>query len=443
MNTAIVLCSRLDSERIPKKVLRKINGVSVLRHLLNRLIQTNLPIILAVPEHQVDEYAVEMGNYYPGVTLFPSVHSEDPLARINEVATLYKLDKIVRVTHDKILVDIDQIQEALNVFTKSKADYLYFPDITPGTGFEIFSKKCIADASLLFKNVEHVSYAARLVSKNTIRLNSALYRTAPKVNLSLLIDFPEDLQLHEVLFSQLGNNANLNQVIRFINENSALSLINQPPEVSIYTCAYNAEMFIEKAMDSVEDQSVFESAEYIIIDDHSSDTTCKKIAAFALSRPNVKWVRNEINVGLASSSNRALKMARGKYIIRLDADDFFVGKNSIKDMIDFSKKSGFEAVYPDNHYGEFNKIQKGKERHHIGGTLFDKRAINFVKFTDGLRHYEGLDLFTRARDQLKIGYFEKPIFFYLQHPTSMSKTNLETRAEIKRKLEAGICVSKV
>lgn len=447
MNVGIILCSRLDSERIPGKVLRKINGVSVLKHLLGQLTGAGINIFLAVPKRQFSQYNTELSaqmvNYKNdiNITLHLSDYDSDPLARMNKVATKYKLDTIIRVTHDKIFVDIEQIPSALEVFEKSKADYLYFPDMIPGTGFEIFSSNCIAEAAARFKNVEHISYAARLVSKNTIRLNTS--RAAPNIPINLLIDFPEDIQLHELIFSQLGNDATLSQVIKFFNTASHLSRVNEPPLVTIYTCAHNAEKFIEKAMDSVEKQSIFSNAEYILIDDHSTDKTCRHMAEFAMCRQNVKWLRNEKNIGLASSSNLALKMARGKYIIRLDADDFFTGQTSIAEMIDFSKKTGIEALYPDNHFGKFNKIQKGKDCHHVGGALFDKRAINFVKFTDGLRGYEGLDLFTRAKDKLKIGYFEKPIFFYLQHSTSMSKINSEERAEIKRRIEEGICVSKV
>ena len=441
MKVGIILCSRLDSERIPRKVLCKIGGKSVLQHLVSRLEFTGIPIILAVPDNQSFEYIQDLQGSNSRAIIYPSLNYSDPLARMNEAAKHYGIDTIIRVTHDKIFVDVEQMRDALEVFEKSKADYLYFPDIIPGTGFEIFSSCCILDASTKFKNVEHISYAARLVSKNTIRLNSS--REHPSNRLNLLIDFPEDIQLHEMLLSQMPNKYTLSDVIKFFNQNPVLSNVNRSPLVTIYTCAANAAKFIDKAMLSVSAQSIFPNAEYILIDDHSDDTTCAQMAYFSINNPNVKWHRNEKNLGLASSSNLALKMARGKYIIRLDADDFFVGSNSIEEMIGFAQKTGIEALYPNNHFGEFNKIQKGSACHHVGGALFDKRAINFVKFTDGLRNYEGLDLFTRAKDRLKIGYFEKPIFFYVQHPTSMSKINLKERAETKRLIEEGICVSKI
>lgn len=439
MKTGIVLCSRLYSERLPKKVFRKVNGISVFARLVSRLLITNIPVIVAVPKDQVAEYVREA--HASGFTLdpdrlmiFPSDFDDDPLARTHEVIQRFGFSRIVRITHDKIFVDIEQIPEALEVFDRSRAEYLYLPDMLPGTGFEIISAKCIAEATSRFKNVEHLSYAARLVSSCTIRLPSN--RPMPDVPLSLLIDFSEDLEILEVIFSQLGNDVGMSGVIKFINENPEIAKINEAPLLTIYTCAYNAAEFIEAAMLSVETQSIFRRAEYIIIDDHSSDTTCMQIAKFAIGKPNVRWARNERNLGLASSSNIALKHARGKYIIRLDADDFFTGQKTLAEFVDYAEKRGFEATYPNNHYGAFNKIQHGSEQHHVGGAIFDKRAINFVKFTDGLRNLEGLDLFVRAKDRLKIGYYEKPVFFYTQHPASMSKTNLKEREETRRKIEA-------
>jgi glycosyltransferase involved in cell wall biosynthesis len=175
--------------------------------------------------------------------------------------------------------------------------------------------------------------------------------------------------------------------------------------------------------------------EYIIVDDFSNDKTTEKIATFALQNPNTKWVRNQSNLGLASSSNIALKMARGKYIMRIDADDFFVTSNSCQEMLIAIHEGNLEAVYPNNYFGDYEQIQKGREEHHVGGAIFDKRAINYIKFSDGLRGYEGLDFFTRAQDKLKIGYLNRAIFFYTQRVDSMSKTNLEMRAQIKRRIE--------
>lgn len=437
-NPGIVVCSRTKSERLPNKPLQKVNGIPLIVHTLRRLLATGIPIFLAVPEEDRLIYTQVLREYndLSKIFIFGSEHVNDPMARLNEVQNKFSLTHVIRVTHDKIFIDLEAIGRALAEARKDpEIEYIFSSTLTPGTGFEIISQRCLSEAVQKYKNVEHVSYAVRLTSKKTFNLKS-LRDPFP---FHLLIDFPEDLKLIEVIMASLGNNCALPDVINYLRKNPELGLINCPPVVSVYTCAYNSEKFIDRSMASVFIQSDFSKMfEYIIVDDHSTDKTCEHIAKFALGKKNVSWVRNEKNLGLASSSNIALKKARGKYVIRLDADDYFVKDTAILDMLKFAHATKCEAIYPNNYFGGLHKIQKGKDVHHPAGAMFEKRALDSVRFTDGLRNYDGLDLFVRLKDKLKIGYYEKPLFFYTQRSDSMSKTNLEERRRTKEQIEKGI-----
>jgi spore coat polysaccharide biosynthesis protein SpsF (cytidylyltransferase family) len=439
MNAGIIVCSRLSSERLPRKILKEINGLPVLIHLTKRLLLSNISVIFAVPYDEIHLYQDIFLKHklFDKIKVYPSLHINDPLARMNEIAGFTKLDYIVRVTHDKIFVDIDEMINALDIAQKTKADYLYLPNMIPGTGFEIISKSCLEKAADKFKMVEFISYAAKLVSNNSIRVHPKESFLSTEFN--LLIDFPEDLLFHKVIMSKFNYDARIKDIVKFIEDNKELAYINKVPKITIYTCAYNASQFVDKLFESIENQSVFKmhNCEYLFIDDCSSDDTFIKASKFSTKFSNVLIFRNDKNIGLSSSSNFALKNSRGNYIIRIDADDFFVNQNTIDDMLNFAIENKLEAVYPDNYFGTFKKIQKGNECHHVGGTLFNKRSINFIKFTDGLRNYEGLDLFHRAKDKLKIGYFKRPAFFYTQHENSMSKTNLEERKLTREMIEKG------
>ena len=304
--------------------------------------------------------------------------------------------------------------------------------MTPGTGFEIITADCLTRASALHKNVEHITYAVRPVAKLSLDL---VTETEP---FNLLIDFPEDLKLFEVLFASLGNQATLSEVTRYLKRNPELIRINLPPLLTVYTCVHNGERFIGRALNSIVHQGNFKKEmELIIVDDFSTDKTLEIVAKFALGKPNVSWFRNSVNKGLASSSNVALSKARGRYILRLDADDFFVDDTALSNLIQHAKESKAEVVYPDNYFGGLDKIQKGSEKHHVGGALFDKKALSFLRFKDGLRNHDSLDIFTRAKNKLKVGYYEKPVFFYTQRNDSMSKTNLKEREEIAKAITAG------
>lgn len=427
-NTGIIICSRTDSNRVPNKPFRKINGVACIVHLIKRLQKTGLPIYVAVPKEQLSSYIPL--SVLDQVHIHTSHYGEDPLARMVECAEANKIKTVVRVTHDKIFVENRNVEEALQSFNTRGLDYLFSSRFVAGSGFEVISLRALKEASRQFKNIEHISYAIRKITQNSFDFDPK----HPRGGYRFLIDFPEDLQLLDVVLSQVGNDGTLLDALKYVNSNPELKLINAQPTLTVYTCAFNAADYIERCMEHVEKQKGFSKIEYILIDDHSTDKTPEMIAKFSVKHKNVKFIRNDQNIGLASSSNVALKNARGKYIMRIDADDFFPHVHTLNEMIQEIEKQGKEVIYPNNYFGSYNVIQAGKEHHHVGGAIFDKRAIDHIKFTDGLRGHDSLDVFLRAKDILKVGYLDRPTFFYTQREDSMSKTNKAKRSKIREAL---------
>ena len=110
----------------------------------------------------------------------------------------------------------------------------------------------------------------------------------------------------------------------------------------------------------------------------------------------VTLIYNPESKGQRAATNQAVRLAKGKYIIRLDADDYLCNQYVLQDLYNKIHYSNADIVYPDHYYGNFTTIRKGQESHHIGGAMFRTSAINYFKFTEGLRGYEGLDFFHRS-----------------------------------------------
>lgn len=440
----IVICSRLQSDRIPGKALKLVNGRPILDHLIYRLLDIDLPIILAIPPrdyHEYKEFVLKYGYHKKGVYIFTG-SEHDPLERMRQAAIYYNLDAVIRISHDKIFVDSLDLANAINEFTisnynfnpeKKSAEYLYASGFVDGTGFEIIRRDILEVAANTFQKVEHVSYAIRALTKNIIEFKEKKRLQDHR----LLIDYPEDLQVIEVILNTLGNGITKNQALDYLDEHPNISRLNRLPLVSFYTCGFNASKWIDACMGSVSAQRCFNKCEYLLIDDCSNDGTFEKMAKFhSVYDHNTTLIRNQWNKGLASSSNIALTRARGKYIMRLDADDYLEGDNQhVLRMIEQIEKEDKDVLYPDNFHGSLEVIQSGNEEHHVGGALFRTRAANHVKFTEGLRGYEGYDFFKRAGQQLKVGYFETPTFFYRQHKESLSKNDLMERQRIKNDID--------
>jgi len=436
--TAIVICSRPDSNRVPGKVFHKFNigkkDITMLGALIYRLKKTNLPIILAIPKGTISQYCD-----YKDVLFFEGSYS-DPLERMAEAARMYEVDNIIRVCHDKIFVDETLIQRALVIYNNLEVDYLFSSFFIDGTGFEIIRSSVLNLASSLYKDIEHISYAIKSVTKNVYNWAIPIHERS---TMRMLADTIQDMQVLDFIFKRFKTKTletPISKILDFLNIHPEISEINKPPEITIYTCCFNNEKYLKDCIESVITQKDFnvKNYEYILIDDASTDGSYDIMTYYASKYQNIKVIKNDKNLGLASSSNIALQKSSGRYIARIDADDYFASKTSVSELVNSIKHSDLEAIYPANFFGDKSVIQPAEENHHIGGAIFNKRSINDIKFTDGLRGYEGLDFFHRARNLLRIGYLANPIFFYRQHNESLTKENADKRKKIKEGIINGI-----
>lgn len=90
------------------------------------------------------------------------------------------------------------------------------------------------------------------------------------------------------------------------------------PHVSVLMPVYNCETYICEAIESILNQS-FSNFECIIIDDKSTDETVKLIQSYQDHR--IQLIQKPKNTGLTDSLNLGLKIAKGKFIARMDGDD--------------------------------------------------------------------------------------------------------------------------
>ena len=79
--------------------------------------------------------------------------------------------------------------------------------------------------------------------------------------------------------------------------------------------------WIELSINSIRNQS-FSDFEFIIVNDNITDIPLKSfLSKLQNIDPRIIILENHENLGLTKSLNRALAIAKGKYIARMDADD--------------------------------------------------------------------------------------------------------------------------
>lgn len=121
--------------------------------------------------------------------------------------------------------------------------------------------------------------------------------------------------------------------------------------VSVIIPVYNGEKFIASTIESVFCQNHTDT-ELIVVDDGSSDRTVEIITRFLNEGKNIQIIHLNRS-GVSRARNEGMKMAKGKYISFLDADDVWLSQNlSIK--VDFLEKH-LKAFGVTSSYEEINE----------------------------------------------------------------------------------------
>ncbi|MBQ7530896.1 MAG: glycosyltransferase [Paludibacteraceae bacterium] len=91
------------------------------------------------------------------------------------------------------------------------------------------------------------------------------------------------------------------------------------PLVSVIVPMYNAAPFIVEALESIM-ASTYRPLEVIVMDDGSMDDSLRVAQAFATNHPEVR-VLSQPNAGVSAARNNAIRVAKGEWILPVDADD--------------------------------------------------------------------------------------------------------------------------
>lgn len=115
-------------------------------------------------------------------------------------------------------------------------------------------------------------------------------------------------------------------------------------KVSVVTPTWNSEKYIKKTIGSVQKQT-YQNWEMIIVDDCSTDRTVEIVEEIAKSDSRVKIFRQDKNRGAAKARTRSMRMATGRFIAYLDADDIWKPEKLDKQIAFMKmKKCGFSCT---------------------------------------------------------------------------------------------------
>lgn len=115
------------------------------------------------------------------------------------------------------------------------------------------------------------------------------------------------------------------------------------PLVSVVCTVYNHERFITAAIQSVLNQT-YPAVELIVVDNHSTDQSVARVEEAIRSHPGIQFIKNTENLGICRAFNQGLKIAKGRYVIDLSADDVLHRDRIARQVAGFERLPGDYAV---------------------------------------------------------------------------------------------------
>ena len=219
-------------------------------------------------------------------------------------------------------------------------------------------------------------------------------------------------------------------------------------KITVYITNHNYGEYIVQSIESVLDQTL-QDFELIIIDDGSTDDSRKILKKYE-KMINTKIIYQQ-NRGLSISNNIALQQAKGEYIIRLDADDYF-DKNALKILISEFDNENIGMVFGDWYITNQKGDVLGIERRHDFDkdvSIYDQPAhgactmfrTKFLKeiggYDESISCQDGYELWFRFIEEYEIRNINIPVFYYRKHGSSLtdkSEKLLNTRSQILKKI---------
>ncbi|MHA2033304.1 MAG: glycosyltransferase family 2 protein, partial [Candidatus Kariarchaeaceae archaeon] len=226
--------------------------------------------------------------------------------------------------------------------------------------------------------------------------------------------------------------------------------MNENPKVTVYIPIYNYAKYADKAIKSVLNQT-FKDWELIVINDGSTDESEHLLRKYE-HHPNITTVNQE-NKGLLVTCNIALRLAKGKYIMRLDGDDY-LDENALIVMVNFLEENREVGLVYSDYYliNEHDEILSIERRENINDedegwildlpphgacTMFRRFILNELGgYDEELTCQDGYDIWFRFLESYKPGNVNLPLFYYRQHGNNLTNNHrkiLEARQKVKRR----------
>ena len=240
MQIHVFIQARIGSNRLPKKILKKICNKTIIELIVERVNQIegiDKIFVLTGPKNKNLELIKEVKrlgiSYYCG-------KEENILDRFYNGAKEFKSDIIIRVTGDSPLIDPKLISKGLDIFKESNCDVLSinrFKTFPYGINFEIFSINALEQSwKDISKKYSQEEFEKMFIPPTKHMLENKKFENYDLKNdedlssIRITLDYLEDLQLIEKLFEEFYSKNkyfDFKNIVDYLNKNPELNKLNK------------------------------------------------------------------------------------------------------------------------------------------------------------------------------------------------------------------------
>ena len=224
MKTVCIVQARMGSTRLPGKILMPMNGKSILRHVVERIIGAKSidEIVVATTSNAEDE-ATAMECKAIGVRCYRG-SDWDVLDRFYNAAITARErpETIIRICADNPIHHRDVVdftvhrlkQLGLEYFSNGNQAPRYFEDGITAEAFSMRALELAHHNAVMMSEREHVTPYIKLSGK----FKCGWQKFHERYQYKLSIDTSEDFSITEKVFQQLGNDFKVTELIRYMDQ---------------------------------------------------------------------------------------------------------------------------------------------------------------------------------------------------------------------------------
>ncbi len=172
--------------------------------------------------------------------------------------------------------------------------------------------------------------------------------------------------------------------------------LDKQPILSICIPTYNRVNYLKECLDSIvcqfRDKNIYDQVEIVISDNASEDTTQELVREYQKNWDNIKYFRNNQNIGFDRNVLKAVDIAQGEYCWLLGDDDALF-ENALKTIIDKITLYGC-SYYICNLWGFDHELRNKAVRKPNFNVVRDQKYNTLYNFVHSIKNHKNI-----------IGYF--------------------------------------